>query len=96
MTTDYLLDDPEHFQEGLVHLADMLELADPRRLGAGASQAKVEEVGVSGATGETFDKWRGFCQEVLESLRATRPSVEDEEGLATLDAAVARIEQMIQ
>ena len=96
MTTEYLFEDPEHFEEGLVHLADMLELADPRRLGAVESQAKVKQTGVSVPTGESFDNWHGFCQEVLKSLRATRPSVESEERLATLDATVDRIEQMIQ
>ena len=96
MPTDHLFDDPEHFEEGLVHLADMLELADPRREGAKQSQANVLQTGVTVPVGGTLDDWKEFCLKVASGLEATRGDVPSDDGLAALDAAVDRIRQMAE
>ena len=93
---DFVFDDPEHFEEGLVHLADMLELSDPRRDEARKSQTKVLETGMTVPVGGTYEDWKTFCKDVVARLKATRPKVDNEAGQASIDAAIDRIEQMIE
>jgi hypothetical protein len=94
--SDFVFDDPEHFEEGLVHLADMLELSDPRRDQAQQSQTKVLKTGLTVPVGGTYEDWRTFCEEILSRLKATRPKIDDEMGQAYIDAAIDRIEQIIE
>ena len=98
MTTDFLFDseDPDHFEEGLVHLVDMLELADPRREQADQTKRKVEESGIMLPTGDSLDEWKSFCQDVVKQLRGTRAQLNTAEGRAHLDAAIDRIELMTE
>jgi len=96
VTTDYLFEDMEHFEEGLVHLVDMLELADPRRRESARSQRKVQGSGLSVPVGGTFDEWKSFCQDVSRRLRATRGRLSQPAALAQIDAAIDRIDQMVQ
>ena len=94
--TNFVFEDPDHFEEGLLHLVDMLELADPRRMEADQSQAKVVETGVSVSVGGTFEDWRNLCLSTANQLKATRDQVESPDGRAMLDATVDRIEQMVE
>lgn len=96
MVTNDLFEDMEHFEEGLVHLVDMLELADPRRREADKSQRKVQGAGVTVPVGGTFQEWKSFCQDVTKRLRSARPRLTSPDSLAQLDAAIDRIEQMVQ
>ena len=94
--SDFVFDDPEHFEEGLVHLADMLELSDPRRDEARTSQTKVLKTGMTVPVGGTYNDWKTFCEEVVSRLKATRPKVDNEIGQSCIDAAIDRIEQIIE
>ena len=94
MTSDYLFENAEHFEEGLIQLVDMLELADPRRIEAGESQAKVRESGLSVPVGASLEEWRSFCQDVIARLRATHGQVPSGDAEALIDAAIDRIEQV--
>ena len=94
--TDFVFEDPEHFEEGLLHLVDMLELTDPRRAEALESQAKVLEAGVAAPVGGTFEEWRGFCLNIAGQLKAARGKVTAAEGQAMLDATIDRLEQMAE
>ena len=96
MTTDYLFEDPEHFEEGLVHLVDMLELADPRREQSTKSQAKVQDSGVTVPVGGTLEEWKTFCLDITTRLKATRPKIPVETGRAHIDDAIDRIELMLE
>lgn len=96
MTTDFLFEDMDHFEEGLVHLVDMLELADPRRAHAGSSQKKVASSGISVPVGGSYEEWKAFCLDIVARLKATRPRVPQAAGQAQLDAAVDRIELMLE
>ena len=96
MTTEYLFEDPDHFEEGLVHLVDMLELADPRREESTTSQSKVETSGITVPVGESLGDWKAFCQDVAKQLKATRRQVSIAAGRAHLDAAIDRIELMVE
>ena len=96
MTTDYLFENPEHFEEGLVHLVDMLELADPRREQSSSSQAKVEKSGVTVPVGGTFEEWKSFCLDITHRLQATRDKIPVAAGRAHIDAAIDRIELMVE
>ena len=96
MTTDYLFEDPEHFEEGLVHLVDMLELADPRREHSTTSQAKVQKSGVTVPVGGTLEEWKSFCLDITKRLKATRDKIPVAAGRAHIDAAIDRIELMLE
>ncbi len=96
MTTDFLFEDMEHFEEGLVHLVDMLELADPRRNEAGVSQKKVASSGISVPVSGSYEEWKAFCLDVTRRLKATRSRVPVAAARAQLDAAVDRIDLMVE
>ena len=98
MATDYLFDfdDPDHFEEGLVHLVDMLELADPRREQAAQTKRKVEESGITLPTGDSLAEWKSFCQDVVKQLRGTRVQLSSSDGQAHLEAAIDSIELMTE
>ena len=65
MSSSHPADDPAHFEEGLVHLSDMLELADPRRLQSKDGSAHPLPVAVT-----TYDEWKAFCLDVIKTLEA--------------------------
>lgn len=88
--------DGEHFEEGLVHLADMLELSDPRRPKEAGGAQKVSGAGVALPVGGTYADWKTFCLDVCRSLRVTRTKVKSPAAQAAIDAAVARIEQLVE
>ena len=88
--------DPVHFEEGLVHLADMLELADPRRDEAKESQEKISQPGPAMPMGGTYEEWKGFCLNVAAQLKDTLSQADSDDARATIDAAIDRIEQMLQ
>ena len=85
--------DPVHFEEGLVHLADMLELADPRRK---EGQEKIGQTGLATPMGGTYEEWKGFCLSVAAQLKETLNQADSDDARATIDAAIDRIEQMLQ
>ncbi|MBM4404938.1 MAG: hypothetical protein FJ039_01970 [Chloroflexi bacterium] len=93
-TFDFPADDPEHFEEGLVHLADMLELADPRRKQASVSRQTVKASGVEMPEKQTYAEWKKMCLDIVKELRALRPKVKKPDSQAILDAAVDRIEEI--
>ena len=94
--TNFLFEDPDHFEEGLLHLVDMLELADPRRMAAHQSQAKVVNAGVGVPVGGSFEDWRNSCLSTVKQLQATREQVESPDGRALIDATIDRIQQMVE
>ncbi len=85
--------DAVHFEEGLVHLADMLELADPRRK---EGQEKISQTGLAMPMGGTYEEWKGFCLNVAAQLKDTLSQADSDDARATIDAAIDRIEQMLQ
>ncbi|MBI3744151.1 MAG: hypothetical protein HY261_07710 [Chloroflexi bacterium] len=93
-TLDLPFDDPEHFEEGLVHLADMLELADPRRKGAEMSRGVVAQAGVDVNAVKSLTEWKTFCKSVVKQLRSASGKARDDDQRAVLDATIDRIEQM--
>ncbi|MSQ25607.1 MAG: hypothetical protein EXR49_04955 [Dehalococcoidia bacterium] len=93
---DARFDTPDHFEEGLIHLVDMLELADPRRNGADKNQEKLRNAGLALPPGGTVADWRVFCKDVSSQLRSARPKMKVPFTQASIDAAIARIEQMIE
>ncbi len=95
MVTDQLFGNPDEFEEGLVHLVDMLELADPRRAETRVNQTKVEGSGIDVPVGGSFEEWKGFCLDVTKRLRATSHKIKHPEGQAGIDAAIDRIEMMV-
>ena len=96
MVTEEEAQDPEHFEEGLVHLVDMLELADPRREEAKESQEKISETGTAMPMGGAYEEWKGFCLNVAAQLKDTLKRTDSDDTRATIDAAIDRIEQMVQ
>ncbi len=86
----------EHFEEGLLHLADMLEISDPRRPKAAGSGAKISGSGLAVPIGATFEEWKAFCLDVCRSLQVTRAKVKTPAAHAMIDAAIARIEQLVE
>jgi hypothetical protein len=96
MARDETFEDGEHFVEGLVHLADMLELADPRRKHAQESQEKIQRSGVAVPVGRTYEEWRAFCLGVVSRLRKAYATARTDAQRATLDAAIQRIEQVVE
>ena len=93
---DPRFDTPDHFEEGLIHLVDMLELADPRRNGADKNQAKLRNAGLAIPETGTMADWKAFCRDVSHQLRASRPKMKVAFTQASIDAAIARIDQMIE
>ena len=91
---DLPFDDPEHFEEGLVHLADMLELADPRRKGAATSRSVVAKAGVDVDAVNSLTEWKVFCKSVVKQLRTAQSKAKDDDQRAMMDATIDRIEQM--
>ncbi len=92
---DFPVDDPEHFEEGLVHLADMLELADPRRKQASESRATVKKSGIEMPERQTYPEWKAMCLDIVKELRASTPKIKNDDSLAILDAAIDRIQDMV-
>ena len=82
--------DAAHFEEGLVHLTDMLALADPRRPPPKDGVAHPLPVAVT-----TYDEWRAFCLDVTKTLEASRAKATDQTSLTTISAAIARIQRML-
>ncbi|MDO8532913.1 MAG: hypothetical protein Q7T26_12260 [Dehalococcoidia bacterium] len=76
----------EALVEGLVHLADMLEVADPRRGMAGSE---------SGGGHLTLADWRARCRGLLERLSRARPALPLPEQRAALDEALGRIRHLL-
>jgi hypothetical protein len=91
---DFPSDDPEHFEEGLVHLADMLELADPRRKHAAESRETVKRSGVEMPERQSYAEWKKMCLDIAKELRASRAKIKKPDSLAILDAAIDRIQDM--
>ncbi len=87
MPDGLMIEDPDHFIEGLVHLADMLELADPRRSGQQA-QAAVPV--------RSFEEWRAFCLDVAAKLRHARDRARDEAQRARIEETAGRLERIAQ
>ncbi|MEE9285423.1 MAG: hypothetical protein V3V35_06830 [Dehalococcoidia bacterium] len=96
MTSEEAFHDSDHFEEGLVHLADMLELSDPRRSEAKESQKKIQQTGLAVPVGGTYEEWKRFCLDVATELKATLAQATSDDARATIDAAIDRIEQMVQ
>ena len=88
--------DPDHFEEGLVHLADMLALADPRRDEAKESQGKTGQTGPAMPMGGTYEEWKEFCLNIAAQLKETLSQADSDDARATIDAAIDRIQQMVQ
>jgi hypothetical protein len=82
-----IIEDPDHFIEGLVHLADMLELADPRR-SQGQTQVAVPV--------RSLEEWRAFCLDVAAKLRNARDRARDEAQRVRLDETAGRLERIVQ
>ncbi len=91
---DFPVDDPEHFEEGLVHLADMLELADPRRKQASEGRATLKKSGVEMPESQSYADWKKMCLEIVKELRVSGSKITKPDSLATLDAAIDRIQDM--
>ncbi len=78
----------EALVEGLVHLADMLEVADPRRAMAGGAQAQAGDY-------LTLADWRARCHDLQDGLARTRPALRSLEQRTTVDEAIRRIRRLL-
>ncbi|MCH8194442.1 MAG: hypothetical protein IIB12_00005 [Chloroflexi bacterium] len=46
--------------------------------------------------GGTYEEWKGFCLNVAAQLKDTLSQADSDDARATIDAAIDRIEQMLQ
>ena len=78
----------ESLVEGLVHLADMLEVADPRRATSGHGQAPASDY-------LTLAEWRARRRELQDRLARARRALRLPEQRAAMDEAVRRIRRLL-
>lgn len=78
----------EALVEGLVHLADMLEVADPRRAMAGDARKQARDY-------LTLAEWRARCRELRDRLVRARRALRLPEQRAAMDEAVRRIRRLM-
>ncbi len=96
MQVQELFKDKKNLGQSLIHLADVLELADPRRKLAQASRTKIKRAGLHLPTRQTVKEWRASCRDVVNQLEVLRSTVQSAQALAQLDAAIDRIRLMIE
>ena len=78
----------EALVEGLVHLADMLEVADPRRAMAGDAREQSRDY-------LTLADWRARCRALRDRLARARPALRAPEQRAAIDEAIRRIRRLL-
>ncbi len=78
----------EALVEGLVHLADVLEVADPRRAMTGDAREQARDY-------LTLSEWRARCRELQDRLIRARRALRLPEQRAAMDEAVRHIRRLM-